>query len=224
MFRARVCATAALLMAAAATAQQTPVIVCGSAATVDAMPTFVDFHLHLHSTAESSAKAAEEASTLKETVEGRLLTHQLSPSEVTFSGVAVPDANEHEARASARLRFNASPFSTAKDGAKMLGVLCDTLAVVAKELGCTLEGPRLGTTDEQTVEGAAIARALERAYPAGRAVAQTMNVQIYAVEKVDILELVWNDAEDVAAAQPDIRRLTCTAKLRVSYSFATTNS
>ncbi|NIA16622.1 MAG: hypothetical protein GWP08_21435 [Nitrospiraceae bacterium] len=223
MCRVRVCVMAAVLVTAAATAQQTPVIECESAATVDAMPTFVDFYLHLRATGDSLAEAAEAASTLKETLDGRLQAHQLSPSEVIFSGVAIPDANEQKAHASARLRFNASPFSTAEDGAKMFGGLCDTLAVVAKELGCMLEGPHLGTTDAQTVEEAAIARALEKAYPAGRAVAQTMNAQIYAVEKVEIRELVWNDAENIAATQPDIRLLTCTAKLRVSYSFASAN-
>lgn len=131
----------------------------------------------------------------------------------------MPDVVNKEADISARLRFNAAPYTTAENGIAQFALLCDKIAALATTLECEPEGPTLGVDDTRAAEDAAIARAVEKAYTGGKAAAQVMNGQIVAVDHVSIEEILWNKAPGVSARQPDIRRLTCTARVRVTYAF-----
>lgn len=196
-----------------------PVILSRGEATVDTIPTYADFWLHKKASGETNLEAVEKASDLETRINKELETRSLSPKEAVLSGMAFGEAASREASVSVRLRFNATPFSTATEGPKDFAKLCDTLNELATALGCDLQGPKLGTTDEQSVSDAAVARAVEKAYAGARAAAEIMEAQIFAVNSVEVVGLVWNAAPDAASVQPDIRRLTCTATVKVGYAF-----
>ena len=84
-------------------------------------------------------------------------------------------------------------------------------------MACDLEGPFLGVEERAPVEQAAIAMATENAYPHAEAVASVMTADIAAVEKVTVVDVAWNRDPATRTTQPDIRHVTCTAKVKVSY-------
>jgi len=212
----------ALVFAAAARGQEAPVSLIESEgiATVDALPGHVDFWLHRRAEGETLAQATQGALELHDELREQLQTRNLKHMDLMFSDVAIPRLDPKVAHVSARVRFNATSFSTAEEGPQEFAALCDTIIDLAATLKCAAEGPILGVTDADAVEEAAIARAIEKAYPAGKAAAQTMNGQVVAVDKVTIIGTQWNASPDTKAMQPDVRRMTCTAKVKVVYAFA----
>ena len=214
----------ALVAAPATVGQEAPLSLIESegVATVDALPGYVDFWLHRRAEGETLAQATDAALEFQEQVREQLQTRHLKHMDLTFSDVAIPALDPKVAHVSARVRFNATSFSTAEEGPQQFAALCDTIIDLAAALKCAAEGPTLGATDADAVKEAAIARAIEKAYPAGKAAAQIMNGQVVAVDRVVILGTQWNAAPDTRATQPDIRRITCTAKVKVIYAFAAT--
>lgn len=195
-------------------------IECDGAATVDTAPTYVEFWLHARSVGATFAEAATKTLTFEQSLRKELETRQLTFMDLSMSNLAIPNSLAREANISARLRFNAVPLSTGETGPQKFAELCDKVVDISNALGCAFSGPVLGTEDTTAVEEAAIARAIEKAYPSAKAAAQIMRGQIVAVDRVSVVDLTWNKAPDSQAVQPDIRRLTCTARVRVSYAFA----
>jgi hypothetical protein len=222
MFRPLHAVTVLWILALTAMAQEASVSTIQSMgeATVDAIPNYADFWLHKKTSGETNIEAVEKASELEAGINAELEKLALSPKEAVLSGMAIGEAAKKEAMISVRLRFNATPYSTAAEGPKDFAKLCDTMNGLAEALGCELGGPLLGTTDEQAVSDAAVARAVEKAYTSAKAAAEVMDSQIYAVNHVEVVGTVWNAAPGVASTQPDIRRLTCTVTVKVAYAFA----
>jgi uncharacterized protein YggE len=77
----------------------------------------------------------------------------------------------------------------------------------------------LTVVDPTAIEQGAVARAVENAYPHAEAVALVMKAQITALNRVVIDQIAWNADPSSRAAQPDCSRLTCTARVKVSYAF-----
>jgi len=220
--RVKVGVLVALVFAPVAVGQEVPLSLIESegVATVDALPGHVDFWLHRRAEADTLSLATKDALELHDELREQLQTRNLKHMDLMFSDVAIPNLEPKVAHVSARIRFNATSFSTAEDGPQEFAALCDTIIELAAALKCTAEGPILGVTDADAVEEAAIARAIEKAYPAGKAAAQTMNGQVVAVDKVTILGTEWNASPDTKATQPDIRSMTCTTQVKVVYAFA----
>ena len=218
----------ALMGAWPARAQEVPVstIETEGMAVVDTLPTYVEFWLHVSTSGESATEAVEAALRFEPALRKELQTREMTPSELSFTGIAIPDVGTKEANVSARLRFSASTFTATEDeGARQFAQLCDKIiALIGAFQHAKLEGPALGLADMQTIEDSAIARATEKAYPAAKAAALIMNGQIIAVDKVVVETVVWNKAPGVNATQPDIRRVSCTAKVRVTYTFTPSQS
>jgi len=206
----------------AAFGQETPqsTIETQGIATVDAVPAYVEFWLHALGTGGNLVEATTAAQTFEANVRKALQAAELAPTEVAFTGIAVPDANEHVARISAHLKFRANTYTGAEDGPRLFAGLCDKLAALAAGLACRIEGPTLVAEDPESIEDAAIGRATEKAYVPAKAAAHIMNGQVNAVDKVTVESLVWNKVPGVNAAQPDLQKLTCTATVRVSYAFS----
>lgn len=223
------------LIAFSATSQDqtvTPTIENTASATVAATPDYVEFWLHREGAGATYVAATEAALRLEPTLRQALEERKLSPIEIHFSGLAIPEsimepkgsaaslsrAPRQAAYQSARLQFPGGAFTTGEDGPKQLAALCDTMQDLAKELKCSLEGPILGVKDTEALRQSAIARALENAYPAAEGAARLMRTNIMAVEKVQIEDIEWNADPDSRSRQPDLHRVTCTARVRVTYS------
>ena len=189
-------------------------------ATVDAVPAYVEFWIHAQFTGATLVEATSAAQPFESNVRKALQAAELAPTEITFTGIAVPDVNGHVARISVQVKFRASAYTGAEDGPRLFAGLCDKMATLASGLTCKIEGPTLTAEDKESIEDAAIARATEKAYVPAKAAAHVMNGQVTAVDKVTIEGAVWNKVPGVNAAQPDLQRLTCTATVRVSYAFS----
>jgi len=189
-------------------------------AVVDAVPTYVEFWLQARCQGNTIAEATEAALRFEPAVRKVLKDAELNTTALSFTGVAVPTVQRKEAHISARVRLSASTYMSAEEGPRLFALLCDKMTGLAGALSCTIEGPALGVDDKESIEAAAIGRATEKAYMPAKAAAQVMNGQIVAVDTVSVYSLVWNKAPDVLATQPDLKKLTCTATVKVTYAFS----
>ena len=189
-------------------------------ATIDVAPTYVEFELQMKGEGATLLEATEKATALEPALRQQLQTLELTPTELVFSGMSMPSLEKKEAHLTCRLRLNMRDLLSTADAPRQFASLCDKVATLATATKATVVGPTLGIDDVQTVEDAAVARAVEKAYPRGRAAAQIMNGQIVAVETVNIQYVTWNTKSGPNESQPDLRRLVCTASVRVTYTFA----
>ncbi len=189
-------------------------------ATVDAPPAYVEFWLHASFTGATLVEAVDAAEEFEPRTRDAIKAATLEPTEMTFTGIAIPSIDKKAARISAKLRFRANTYTSAAEGPRLFAALCDKINAIAAGLPSTVEGPVLAAEDKEATENAAIARATERAYAPAKAAAQVMNGQVIAVDKVSVEGVVWNRAPEMNAAQPDLQKLTCTATVRVNYAFS----
>ncbi len=195
---------------------------------VDTVAAQVEFCVNVQYRASTMLEATNKALEFEPALREALKTDELSPAESVFSNAVVaslqaPDdsPDTRTVSASVRLRFYAAPYVTGAEGPREFAVLCDKLADIAKSLQGSVEGPTLLANDPEAAEQSAIVRATEKAYPAAKAIAGVMKGQIVAVDNVSVQSVTWNTIPRGDAPQPELRKLTCTAKIRVIYAFAT---
>lgn len=124
-------------------------------------------------------------------------------------------------RVTARVRFDTAAFHEGAEGYVEFGSLCDKMRGLSQTVGCTFSGPRLGVYDPRQTERVAISKAIEEAYPSAEAAAHIMPAHIVSVQRVNVEEVSWDKSEDWRGAGPGLRRSVCTARVRVTYVFAT---
>ncbi len=191
-------------------------------ATIDSVPSYAEFTFSKTSTAATLSDAVTEALQLEPRLREQMEENELTPKEMKFSSVTIPKADGQQANTSARVRFVAQPYSVNDDGVLQFAQLCQTLVKVAAAAGATLEGPAFGVDNPSPVEQSAVTRAIEMAYPLAEAAATIMRGQILAVDKVTVLSTEWGKPSDDSSMQPDVGRIVCKAKVRVSYAFGPT--
>src|SRR5690606_31412128 len=111
---------------------------------------------------------------------------KLRPMTFEISAPAVPDVRDTRAVVSAVLRFSMGPFGNSETGPVEFSRLCDRLTAIADALECEVVGPTLDTSERAALQQAALVAATESAYPAGDAIAKTLNSAIWAVETVQV--------------------------------------
>ncbi|MBI5094253.1 MAG: hypothetical protein HZB26_17665 [Candidatus Hydrogenedentes bacterium] len=206
-------------MAVAAT-PPSPTIDSAGSGVVEVAPDFVEFWIHQRGTGKSLAESAEGSQGFEPALRKELETRQLTASALEFSNLAIPNAANLTTFRSAKLRFSAVAFKNNEEGPKQFAKLCDDILAVALALKCEVDGPLLGVENTKSVEQAAVTLATEKAYPGAEAIAIAMKTQIIGIESASVVSLVWNQDAASKAQQPDIRRLTCTAKVRIWYLYA----
>ena len=212
-----------LLLPFAASGQTEPAATIDSVgvATIEATPDYVEFWLTLRASAASLTESAEAILPFRDRLTAELESGQLLPSSVNVSGASIPDANENDVVVSARVRFPISQFSKREDKTQSFAATAQKMRAVGKSLGCTLDGPFLGVEQTEPIEREAVARATENAPYRADAVAGLMESEIFAVESVSVLDIIWNQ-EGLAPVptSQDIERITCTGRVKVVYKFA----
>lgn len=206
-------------LAAAAVTQPTATIESEGIGTVEAAPDYAEFWLHRRAAGKSVAESAQNMKAFEAALQKELTDRQLTPLETRFSSLAVPNAANLETKQSVRLRFSVAKFSNTEDGPAQFAKLCDDVLALAWAVQCIPEGPILGVSNTKPLEQAAVALAAEKAYPAAEAMALVMKMQIFSVDNAKVLSIVWNQDPHSKAPQPDIRRVTCTARVQVCYSY-----
>lgn len=189
-------------------------------AEIEVAPTYVDFEFLMEGKGATLVEATQKAVAIEPAFRQQLKSLELTPTELTFSGVSVPVLLEKTVQITCHLRFNIRDMLSAADAPVQYATLCDKVTALATATSATVSGPKLGVEDAQTVEDSAVARAIEKAYPRGRAAAQIMSGQIVAVDKIVIQYVSWKVPSGPNEIQPDLRRLVCSASVRVTYAFS----
>lgn len=207
------------LLTGAAIAQDAPITVIETEgkATVSAAPVYADFWLHFDAADTTFGAAMNQAEQLEARLREAIAARSITPNDILVSGPAVPDVNVVQITVSARLRYNMSSFVSAETGGRQFAALCDKMADLAKDIGAVAEGPILSMQNPEAIVRSAVAKATESAYPTAEAVATELKTPIFAVASVHVIGVTWNTEEDTRAPQPTLRRITCTATVRVSY-------
>lgn len=212
----------AVALCAAAQTQHPPVSTIENigTATVDVPPDYVEFWLHKNTAEPTFVESIRAVLGFGPKLRKELANRELGGYDLTLSAPAITDLANPGARVSARVEFPMSRFSNRETGPALFATLCDNMVLVAEALESQVEGPLLAVRDRQAVEQAAAALATENALPLAQAVAELMNAQITAVDHVAIEQCTWNADPDTKATLPDMRRITCTARVRVTYAFS----
>lgn len=196
------------------------VVECKGTATVYNPAAFADFVFEA-----KFSEAAREAAIAKALALPGALRAGLDAAEIsitTFEAAAphVRPLPENEVAAVIRLRVAISSLGTGNDAETLLARLCDKIAAVAAAAGCTVSGPTLQPADREGMIRAAIIAATENAYPAGDALAFALKSAVYAVDRVQVNEIAWNDAGEDGRFHPSAKAVSCTARVTVLYSVA----
>ncbi len=210
-----------LMLATLAAAQDeavvpAPIVTNTVSGTATALPTRVEFWLHWELEAESLEAAMAHALTLKEEVVAWMADNELRARETEFTAPAVGKSGDF-VRISARLSFPMTGFANAENGPLLFARLCDAVKAGGGQLGATTEGPELIAGDRDRLVDAAVKKATENAYAAAAAVADSLKSIVDSVDAVEILEIDWNRNLRDKAVRPNLREVTCTAKVKVVY-------
>lgn len=207
------------LAAGAAIAQDAPITVIETEgkATVSATPVYADFWLHFDAADTTFGAAMDQADQFEARLREAIAARSITPNDILVSAPAIPDLNAVQVTVSVRLRYNMSNFVSAETGNRQFAALCDKVADLAKDVGVAAEGPIFSMQNPETLMRSAVAKATESAYPAAEAIATELKTPIFAVASVHLMGVTWNTEEESRAPQPTLRRLTCTATVRVSY-------
>jgi uncharacterized protein YggE len=211
------CLVIALAAALPSAAQNAPLVINRSTATVYAPPAFVGFFLRYRQDGESLEASLTRADSFVEALRADLAESGVKPQNVNFASPALPDVRENTVHTSANLVFSMAPFLHREKGLATFASLCETLRALAEKHGCVLQGPLFEAEDAAAVVESAVMAATEDAYAAASAVAAALNSVVVAVDSVEIEEVAWNKDKKDDHATPQLRELSCSAKVKVTY-------
>ena len=140
------------------------------------------------------------------------------PVDFEVSTPTVRNAAKAEASATARMRFSLAGFANPDTGPAQFADLCDKLAALAKSNHAVLAGPEFEVEDKETVQRSAVTQAIANAYPIADALALALSSRISAVEVAKVTDITWNKPLRETAIEPNLKQVSCTAKVHVTYN------
>ena len=187
-------------------------------ATVDAAPATIVFQLDIFPSGAGSVALAEQARQFENAVRAEVRNRELRPAQIAFSGLNYTHPGQLGPNASVFLRFTASTYTVGDDSGERYAALRDQIAGIAAEANAVKRAVRYEVTEPDQVEAAAVARAVEKAYPSAKAAADVMNARIVSVGNVSVGTPVWSTPES-PPADYNLRRIKCTVAVNVSYLY-----
>lgn len=210
--------SAVMLTAPAAFGQDAYAIDSVGTATVDVAPATVVFQLELLPGGGPAVDLLQDAVEFETTVRAEIQKRGLTPTQIAFSGLNYMHPEMLGPNASAYLRFSAAQYAVGEDAGEKFAALHDEITAIAAATKARTFPETYEASDPEQVEAAAVARAVEKAYPPAKAAADVMNAKIVSVGNVSVGASVWSNT-DSAPADYNIRRITCTATVNVSYIY-----
>lgn len=198
----------------------TPVVENTGEGTAYAPPAFVEFWAKLERSDADPAAAIQEAGRLESAWRNKLTEKELRPSEFEAIGPALISLQSRTVGASIRMRFSMAGFSQPETGPRQFAQLCAAIAEIGESLGCSMAGPALKPANPDAMTSSAVTLATENAYLAAAAVAGALKSGIYGVDKVEVLEVNWNQAQDSMEIIPNLGQVSCTARVKVTYALS----
>ena len=198
-----------------------PVVQTTGKATVYAPPSAVSFWLHRTAREETMEASMTRAQALEEELRAALNENEVAPLLVEAMPPAVLHLTENVVSASVHLQFSMTPYGNTKSGPMQFAKLCGAIGAIAKTLGCEAQGPLLEVGDEAALVKAASIQATENAYLPASGVAEVLKSSVYSVDSVQVDEVQWNAPLRSEAVEPNLRQVSCTVTVRVTYSLST---
>jgi len=217
-FVLRLALLAVLLSAPVAFGQDAYAIDSVGTATVDVAPATVVFQLELLPGNGPAVDLLQQAVEFEKTVRAEIQKRGLTPTQITFSGLNYSHPELLGPNASAYLRFSAAQYAVGEDADEKYAALHDEITAIAAAAKARTYPETYEASDPEQVEAAAVARAVEKAYPPAKAAADVMSARILLVGNVSVGTLVWSNTGS-APADYNVRRITCTATVNVSYIY-----
>lgn len=203
------------------TAQETaplPVIQNIGEATVSEIPNTAVFTLKKTYTAASYAEAMQAASSFEPNLRKYLTEVELHFSDLAVQAPTVGGLEDISVTVTAELQVPLMTLASAEEANGHFGKICDKMRALVEKFGCTLQGLRFDTNDRKAILKSAVAGATENAYAAAEAAANALALPIHSVDSVEVLEVKWDTEPDPQKNTVTLRRIACTAKVRVTYT------
>lgn len=200
-------------------AQNTPpsTITSTGEASQHAAPTHVEFQFSASFEETTLVSSTEKANAFPAQFRETVKTRKLDESQLTFRLPSVNSVNSNVVTVHGTMRFSLPGATDPDDLVLEYAALCDAVAALGKAAHAIVHGPKLIVEDSDLFEQQTLKRATENALYKADAVAQILNTRIYEVRSVEIQELRWHlDKKDPKTA-PGLDRLTCTAKVSLTY-------
>lgn len=199
-------------------AVEQPVIINTGEATALTLPSSVQFKFVRHFSGETLQAAIEQYNTFIEAAPKAIRGSELQPTEILVSPPNFTSFEQKQVGALVRISFSMAIFNTAKTGPIQFAGLWKKLADLAKTMKCTLSTPEFSAADPESIMAEALSRATENAYPPAEAIALAVKTNIYAVDKVEVLSIEWEQKPENQTAE--VPQIACKAKVQVTYSLA----
>jgi len=187
-------------------------------ATITVVPNQVVFWLHFEATENSVADAMSIVDGFDNRLNNELQVQNLVPVELEFTPPSITNLKRHTVYTGARLVFPMGNFHNPDQGPRLFAQLCDKLLDIAGIVGADISGPAFEIRDKDTVIRDAVSAATERAYPPAESVARTLKSAIWAIDTVRVLDVTWNEPLFAPNPEPNMRQISCTAHVRITYS------
>jgi len=214
------CGALALMALAWSEEGPPPVVENIGEGTAYAPPAFAEFWAKLEKSDTDLEAAIREAGRLESAWRNKLTEAELRPSEFEAVGPAVINLWERKVGASIRVRFSMAGFSQPESGPRQFAQLCAAIVKIGELLGCYVTGPALKPADPNAMTSSAVTLATENAYLPAAAAASALKSGIYGVDKVEVLEVVWNQPQDPMDIMPNLGQVSCTARVKVTYALS----
>jgi hypothetical protein len=192
-------------------------IISDGVGTVYTPPSHVAFWLHF-SLPEGDLRRGLAAA---KPIEGKLreffANRELRPVATDIHPPHVASLKESRSEVTVELRFSMAGLMGGETGAAKFGELCEEIKVLGKKLVCSVSEPTMVIAEKNVAIQEAVHEATKQAFTAASGAAAALGSEIRTVERVKVLEITWNDPPDTEAAYPNIERVACTVRVRVTY-------
>jgi uncharacterized protein YggE len=113
--------------------------------------------------------------------------------------------------------FSLAGIVSVENGDVLFAKLWDKMRNVAQEFSAGLKGPYLRVQNEEVVIRSAVNTAIEKAYPPADAGAGALRGSIYAVEKIEVNNIDWENDGRKEGTPLSLKEVRCVATVTVTY-------
>lgn len=197
-------------------ALETPVIVNQGEASKLTAPTLVEFLFLREFGGETLGEAVAACESYRHAALAQIRDEEVQPHDIRLSPVMI--RSSFLVASVIKVQYPMAVYNSPA-GAGLLANLCDTMSTLATTLNASLEGPVFTTAQAEAVEAEVVARATENAYPNAEAISEALKSTIFAIEKVEILEVTWD--QHPKEQYGETGQIACTARVEVTYMLTT---
>jgi uncharacterized protein YggE len=194
-----------------------PTITSIGEASESAIPTLVEFYITGTFSDTTTSNAIDKANSFPNDFRKLLKDQDLDGSQLSFRLPRIEIAAIRSITVKGILRLNIPSATESQEQVSKYVALCDQINILTKSIGATLKEPRLLVPNPEIIEQETLKHATENALYKADAIAQILGSKIYEVNSVNILELKWHTDSTNVKTTPGLDKLTCSAKVSLTY-------